>query len=170
MGIAGAGGIGGGAIAGGGGMTGGGNADIPGVFAGVWLGDPGPPERLGGLTEMICVYGLGPLGTAGSLRMGALAEGVEKAPVAPSGADATGVAAGGFGATGMGGGNVENTGAAGATGGAAILGSLIGADGVDGASLMARGSPTGGGGAAGAGFCERISESPNTPVNPELDG
>ena len=169
LGIAGAAGMGGGAIAGSGGIAGGGNADAAGALAGAFCD---PAEALGGLREMICVYGLGPLATTGSLGTGTPGEGGKKAPVAPSGADATGMTAGGFGGTGIGGGSVENTGIAGATGGAgggATLDSLRGAGGIAGASLMARGSPEDAGGAAAAGFRERISESANIPVNPELD-
>lgn len=170
-GIAGAVGIGGGAIVGSGGMEGRGNEDAAGALAGACFCDPaGAPAALGGLKEITCVYGLGPLGSTGSLRIGGLGDGVENTPVAPSGADSAGLTAGGFGGTGIGGGMLVNTGA-GVTGtgrGGAMYDSLGGAEGVAGASL-ARGSPTGGGGAADVGFRERISESLNKSVNPELD-
>ena len=91
-------------------MVGGGNTDAPGALAGGCFCDPGPPPAaFGGLTEIIWVYGLGPLAITGSLGAGALGVGVENTPVAPSPAGAAGMTEGGLGGTGIGGGKLGRT-------------------------------------------------------------
>jgi hypothetical protein len=117
LGIAGACGIAGGAIDGSGGKVGEGNIDAPGALAGGCFCDPAaPPAAFGGLTEIIWVYGLGPLAITGSLGEGARGVGVENTPVAPSPSGAAGMTEGGLGDTGIGGGKLVNTAAAGAAG------------------------------------------------------
>jgi hypothetical protein len=123
--MAGAGGIGGGAIAGSAGIEGVGKPGDAGEF-----GEAGfeEPAWLGGLTEIICVYALGPLGGAGWLGTGSAA-GRLNALVAPSGEKAAGgFSIFGFGNVGfgniefgnvglgkIGGAGTETTGRAGAT-------------------------------------------------------
>jgi hypothetical protein len=107
--------------------------------------DEASPEGLGARTEMICVYSLGPLGTA--CGAGASSpDGRENAPVAPS--EDMADAAGGFG-VGVG---LGKTGAGGATYGPGIGGAngSFGRTGADGTGAEKTGAGKAGAGGPGA--------------------
>jgi hypothetical protein len=119
-----------------------------------------------GLTEIICVYALGPLGGGGGPGAGSMV-GREKARVALSEGRVGGVTAGNFGIGGFRGTGVGKIGGAGAaydTGWGATKGSLGGAGRTGEGSAAARGSPVDGG-AVVLEVREGISGLKN-PVNP----
>jgi len=139
--------MGGGAIAGSAGMDGAANAGGA-AFPGACFPEPAAsPAGFMALTEITCVYALGPLG-GGIGPAGGSITGRANARVAPSDGSADGAATGNFtigGGGGVGGaGKIGSGGAAYEIGGGAD-GSFRGAGTTGVGSTTARGSPTGGG-------------------------
>jgi len=165
--------MGGGAIAGSAGMAGAGNAGSDGDFGGACFCAPAASaEGFGALTEMTCVYALGPLGGAGGPGAGSIF-GRANARVAPSEGRADCATAGAFGiggfrgATGVG--KIGGVGAAYATGGGGTYASFGGAGGTGEVLAVARGSPVEGGGPVVLDVVLDVREGIsglNQPVNP----
>jgi len=126
---------------------------------------PASPAGFMALTEITCVYALGPLGGAGGPGAGSMF-GRAKARVAPSEGRADGVIAGAFGGAGFSGSGVRKTICGGArydTGCAGTEVSFGGSGRTGAGSTAARGRPLDGGGALEA---RKGISGVNNPVNP----
>jgi hypothetical protein len=154
-----------------------GNVGAAGEFGEACFCAPAGPAE--GLTEMTCVYGLGPLGGAGWAGMGSLA-GRLNAFVAPAEAEGVGATTGGFSIARFGSGRVGKIGGVGTeaigvgttydAGCGGTKGSFAGAGKTDASSITDRCNSLGGAAAAVPDVRDTIFGVLNHPVNPAPGG